>query len=240
MYQLNLGWKLAAAVHGRATPGLLSSYSDERMPVMASMLNRTTKMMLKMHQTAFEPLTDGAARFEQNLTQLGIYYSWSPIIVDDIKSAPSADDMSQGNVDVYTSGPELHAGDRAPSATGLVAVDGSESETTLFDLFDAGSHLGLIFVQNEAVESDITSMLYAVTSVGGNLVRPSLVYAQKPSGVPDGAAHAFVDRDGHASAAYKPQRYGSVAAAIVRPDGIVGAMVQNPKSVGVYFNKIYV
>jgi 2-polyprenyl-6-methoxyphenol hydroxylase-like FAD-dependent oxidoreductase len=61
---LNLGWKLAAAVHGRATPGLLSSYSDERMPVIASMLNRTTKMMLKMHQTAFKPLTNGAARFK--------------------------------------------------------------------------------------------------------------------------------------------------------------------------------
>nr|WP_315397882.1 FAD-dependent monooxygenase [uncultured Duganella sp.] len=35
---MNLGWKLAAAIHGRAAPGLLDSYHDERQPVGAQVL----------------------------------------------------------------------------------------------------------------------------------------------------------------------------------------------------------
>jgi hypothetical protein len=233
---LNLGWKLAAAVHGNATPALLSSYSDERVPVIASMLDRTTKVALKMREVAFKPMT--AARFDQNFNQLGIHYSWSPVVVDDLKIAPTADDMAQGNVDVYTSGPELHAGDRAPGATGLVSIDGT-GEVSLFDIFSASSHLGLIFVNAGAGTDDVSHMLGALHAVGFKLVRPTLVYTEKPDTVPEGAAHALVDRDGHAFATYKPQRYGSVTAAIVRPDGIVGAFVRDPKSVGVYFSKIY-
>ena len=37
----NLGWKLAAAVHGWAPPGLLDSYEDERRPVAAAVLENT-------------------------------------------------------------------------------------------------------------------------------------------------------------------------------------------------------
>ncbi|MCD7437348.1 rifampin monooxygenase [Streptomyces lincolnensis] len=37
----NLGWKLAAAVHGRAPEGLLDSYHDERHPVGAAVLDNT-------------------------------------------------------------------------------------------------------------------------------------------------------------------------------------------------------
>ncbi|PRX97768.1 FAD-dependent monooxygenase [Allonocardiopsis opalescens] len=38
---VNLGWKLAAAVHGRARPGLLDSYHAERRPVGAAVLELT-------------------------------------------------------------------------------------------------------------------------------------------------------------------------------------------------------
>jgi hypothetical protein len=206
------------------------------------MLDRTTKVTLKMQNAAFKPMANGGPGFEQNLNQLGIHYSWSPVIVDDIKKAPTKDDMAQGNVDVYTSGSDLHAGDRAPGATGLVSLDGA-GEASLFDLFSASSHLGLIFVGAEADTKDVSSMLAALQVAGSDLVRPTLVYAEKPETLPEGGAQAFrvfVDRDGHASAAYKPQRYGPVAAAIVRPDGIVGAMVRDPKSVQAYFGKIYV
>lgn len=36
---MNLGWKLAATIHGRAAPGLLDSYPDERHPVGAQVLD---------------------------------------------------------------------------------------------------------------------------------------------------------------------------------------------------------
>lgn len=38
----NLGWKLAAAVHGWAPPGLLDSYHDERRPVGEALARNTT------------------------------------------------------------------------------------------------------------------------------------------------------------------------------------------------------
>ncbi|MFD9685044.1 rifampin monooxygenase [Kitasatospora sp. NPDC059088] len=41
----NLGWKLAAAVHGRATEGLLDSYHAERHPVGARVLANTRAQM---------------------------------------------------------------------------------------------------------------------------------------------------------------------------------------------------
>ena len=38
---MNLGWKLAAAVHGAAPPWLLDSYQAERHPVGAAVLRLT-------------------------------------------------------------------------------------------------------------------------------------------------------------------------------------------------------
>ena len=38
---MNLGWKLAGAVHGWAAPGLLDSYEGERHPVGARVLTMT-------------------------------------------------------------------------------------------------------------------------------------------------------------------------------------------------------
>ncbi|MHC3464586.1 FAD-dependent oxidoreductase [Streptomyces flavovirens] len=46
---VNLGWKLAAAVHGRAPAGLLDSYHDERHPVAARVLRHTQAQSLIMN-----------------------------------------------------------------------------------------------------------------------------------------------------------------------------------------------
>ncbi|MCF1645514.1 rifampin monooxygenase [Streptomyces indiaensis] len=48
----NLGWKLAAELHGRAPGGLLDSYHSERHPVAASVLDNTRA---QMHLLAPEP-----------------------------------------------------------------------------------------------------------------------------------------------------------------------------------------
>lgn len=46
---VNLGWKLAAAVHGWAPPGLLDSYHDERYPVGERMRDHARAQMALMH-----------------------------------------------------------------------------------------------------------------------------------------------------------------------------------------------
>jgi 2-polyprenyl-6-methoxyphenol hydroxylase-like FAD-dependent oxidoreductase len=45
---MNLGWKLAATVHGRAPDGLLDSYHDERHPVGARVLANTRAQSVLM------------------------------------------------------------------------------------------------------------------------------------------------------------------------------------------------
>jgi hypothetical protein len=222
-------------VHGHAASTLLNSYTDERTPVIASMLNRSSHFTRLIDSKA---LANGFPKFDQNFDQLGIHYSWSSIVVDDLGKEIASHVAATGEVDAYTAGAELHAGDRAPNATGLVLV-GMHKETSLFDLFSLSSHLGVVFIHPDADAHDISCMLGALTAIGGALVRTIVVYAKKPSVTAQGAAQALVDNGGHAFAAYKPQRYGSVAAAIVRPDGVLGAMVREPKSIGVYFGKIY-
>ncbi|QDY80454.1 FAD-dependent monooxygenase [Streptomyces qinzhouensis] len=46
---VNLGWKLAAAVHGRAPAGLLDSYHDERHPVGRQVCMNTQAQIALMH-----------------------------------------------------------------------------------------------------------------------------------------------------------------------------------------------
>jgi hypothetical protein len=200
------------------------------------MLNRTTTAFMNMRDTATTG-EKGIPRFDKDLNQLGIHYAWSPIIIDDLEQETELD-ATKKEVDAYTAGAELHAGHRAPNATGLVSVQGDKG-TSLFDLFTVSSHLGVVFVHKDADVHDISSMLGALDAIGGTFVRTILVYAEKPSVTAQGTAQAFVDQDGHAFAAYRPERYGVVGAAIIRPDGVVGAMVRNPKSVGSYFGKIY-
>jgi hypothetical protein len=215
-------------------------------------------------------------RFDQDLNQLGVHYKWSDIVVDDLpkaKATVAVDDAAGGDacagvnahahvranpddieeVDVYTTGAELHAGDRAPNATGLISVlvkghQEGEDANSLFDHFSPSHHVGLVFVSNGANMQDVTAMLNVLHAIGSDLVRPTLVYAASSeidksglvSQVPgSGGAQMLVDRDEHAFAAYKPQRYGSVSTAIIRPDGVIGAMVCNPRSIRVYFGKIY-
>jgi bifunctional hydroxylase/dehydrase len=56
---VNLGWKLAAAVHGWAPPGLLASYHDERHPVGARVLmNTSAQGLLYLSGDETDPLRE--------------------------------------------------------------------------------------------------------------------------------------------------------------------------------------
>jgi 2-polyprenyl-6-methoxyphenol hydroxylase-like FAD-dependent oxidoreductase len=54
---VNLGWKLAGTVHGRAAPGLLDSYHAERHPAAARVLDYVAAQeVLLLGGTEIEPL----------------------------------------------------------------------------------------------------------------------------------------------------------------------------------------
>lgn len=110
----NLGWKLAAVIHGAAY-GLLDSYEEERRPVAASMLGLATQL-LEAHKR-------GDTRRGREVQQLDIGYPQSSLALEQ---------------------PERHrrlgAGDRAPDAP-LRGAGGQAMR--LFDLYK-GSHWTLL------------------------------------------------------------------------------------------------
>ncbi|OKS89629.1 hypothetical protein RG47T_5114 [Mucilaginibacter polytrichastri] len=93
----NLGWKLAAVIHGEAGDDLLNTYAEERIPI-ADWLLRTTS---ERQQVMLKAATAGKGAFEtlatSDTTQLNLNYRDSPLTVK------SNDTESK-----------LQAGDRAP------------------------------------------------------------------------------------------------------------------------------
>ncbi|EEB99864.1 hypothetical protein MPER_00348, partial [Moniliophthora perniciosa FA553] len=90
----NLAWKLALVHKGLAPQHLLESYTTERLPVIAAMLEMTTILMHK----AFAPAVDRDWTRGFETRQLGIAYRKSPIIVDEKYSSENE------TVDPYRSG----------------------------------------------------------------------------------------------------------------------------------------
>jgi 2-polyprenyl-6-methoxyphenol hydroxylase-like FAD-dependent oxidoreductase len=82
---MNLGWKLAATIRGEAPDGLLDSYSTERQPIGARILDWTRAQVLLMrpnrHSRALEAIVrdlidtrDGATYFAERLWGVSLRY----------------------------------------------------------------------------------------------------------------------------------------------------------------------
>jgi hypothetical protein len=80
-----LAWKLALVINQKAPLSLLSSYSEERLPVIAEMLQRTTGLYQKSYATNDSVLRVGWFRYQTQtaLHMLGVNYRWSPIVIDE-------------------------------------------------------------------------------------------------------------------------------------------------------------
>ncbi|WP_416965373.1 FAD-dependent oxidoreductase, partial [Streptomyces sp. Agncl-13] len=72
----NLGWKLALATAGRAGPGLLDTYEEERLPVAAWTLGISTDLYARVHEAVKEPGTGVEAAAPP---PMGTGYRWSSL-----------------------------------------------------------------------------------------------------------------------------------------------------------------
>jgi 2-polyprenyl-6-methoxyphenol hydroxylase-like FAD-dependent oxidoreductase len=113
----NLGWKLGLVLQG-AGDHLLDTYQEERLPVAASVLKLSTKLLDKF-QSFKRDLPNDDERF-----QLTLNYRNSSLSVQPVEL-----------------GLPLQAGDRAPDAS---LMDGKGNLTSLFNLF-RGPHFTLLF-----------------------------------------------------------------------------------------------
>ncbi len=120
----NLAWKLAMAVQGIASDGLLASYDAERRPVGDEVVGRTVRHA----REGIESDPDDPTTVIRREAQLLINYRGSPIV--------ARNDVSNGD------GPL--SGDRAPDCRGLVR-DIANFPFRLFELLTGRNHTLLLY-----------------------------------------------------------------------------------------------
>ena len=221
---LNLGWKLARAVAGRAREPLLDTYQIERHPIERDVLRQTAIItqlaeaergplkLLREHVmpvlAAFGPLRDAARLM---VSELAIQYRRSPLTLER----------------VLDGGPR--AGERAPDAW-VHVVDGPLGRAPgigrLYDIHDPGffSLFVLVELPNGGVgELDATAALAAPDiknapeldrlSAAINAVLPDGVRIWRVTDALEGDVPSLT----HAYGRTRPAFY------LVRPDGYIGA-----------------
>ncbi|KAL1755699.1 FAD binding domain-containing protein [Schizophyllum commune] len=221
----NLAWKLALVLHGHAPPSLLDFYNAERVPVIREMLERTTRLLDRTMRPGED--TDEAWHRRGPLHMLRIHYRWSPIVVDERRSAPPLDERESA----YVGSEGLCAGDRAPDAP----VEGHAAR--LFDLLKITRHTVLVFSADLTFVDEVTA---TIDKIPNGLCDVAVVLPRGTTPetfVNFKASKILTDKDGEAYKAYEVSE-GDPTVFVTRPDGVIGAVVKNGEGVENYFSKL--
>ncbi|KZV73415.1 hypothetical protein PENSPDRAFT_297016 [Peniophora sp. CONT] len=226
---MNMSWKLALVVKGLSQLSLLQSYEEERMPVIREMLRMTTNLADK----TFKDEDSSAWERPLALRQLGVHYRWSSIVIDELREGELV--LKSTNIepeDVYgvDKPNRLHAGDRAPDAPELVNIKTGES-TQLFQLLKPTHHTIVVF---DPAEAEVVLALIGVYPEGS--VR-AIVIAPAADREVNVEVDVYTDTQEHAHRAYSAGL--GVKVAIIRPDGVVGALLRECEGIKQYFAKVF-
>ncbi|KAJ8092835.1 hypothetical protein PM082_023664 [Marasmius tenuissimus] len=235
---INLGWKIGLVHKGLAPLSFLTSYTDERLPVIATMLNKTTELMSN-NFTVSEDDPVGSAGFAKRgfeLRMLGVNYRKSPVVVDE------KHEEKEVAVDPYRSGTDgtLKGGDRAPSASGLVDL-ADNSTTTLFDLFSPSKHTIMVFSKDDSVPREV------LEAVGGTFPQGTaqtvIIYPQSFTGsstASEAQGHrVLVDKEGYAFKHYRVDANDRLRIIVIRPDGYIGAIAEGVEGLKKYVGLVF-
>ncbi|KAJ7583220.1 FAD binding domain-containing protein [Mycena floridula] len=214
----NLAWKLTLVEKGLSPPSLLETYAEERLPVIREMLKETTSMLAN-------DFNDFNSKRNPNTSQLTINYRWSSILVDEQDLDDILDDPS-----CSFGGADLKAGDRAPDAPGLISSKPHSRSTSLFDILSKSRRHTVLLFSDDPAFIGLSRQLRSRELAQVVLIVPS---RRNPSFTE--ADLILEDSAGHASDAYTT---GGCKCIIIRPDGIVGALVQRPEGARKYFKRI--
>jgi hypothetical protein len=162
----NLGWKLGLVLAGAATPGLLDTYDEERLPIASWLLNITSERLDAVLTAIGKPGGGVDAVATAELSQLTLGYQWSQLS----REASSRPADRSG----------LQPGDRAPDATCRDPLTGAP--VRLFDLF-RGPHFTLLGV-GELSAPPLNAA--ALGRLGADIVKPYLI---GPGGLVDDGGH---------------------------------------------------
>ncbi|KAL1742351.1 FAD binding domain-containing protein [Schizophyllum fasciatum] len=220
----NLAWKMSLVLKNLAPPALLRTYTAERAPAIRDMLARTTRLLERTMRPRARGDPDAGWRRGGALYMLGIHCRWSRIVRDARRAAPAAGDERASAYAGAARG--VCAGDRAPDAP----VAGGAGR--LFELFGVARHVALVFSADAARADAVAGLPAGLCAVAA--VRPRGCGAGAGSGTK--AEHVLEDRDGEAYKAYEVADDPTVV--VVRPDGVIGAIVMGEGGVEEYFGGI--
>jgi hypothetical protein len=233
VFQFNLGWKLSLVHKGYAPATLLDSYQEERLPVIAQMLDKTAELLNRVSESGGD---SSSRRRDIDLKQLRVNYRGSSIIGEDNICVTTI------KVSGYNKDSEIAAcpGDRAPDVPSLINTTGEHKRVTLFDIFSPSHHSVLVFTKK--YEEDLTLALSSVINrlpektVRSVLILPSESNVKELGSVYD---EVLIDSGGHAYGGYGLPIDDQSYIVVVRPDGVVGARVNEVAGVERYFQKIF-
>jgi len=204
----NLGWKLAAVSTGRASPELLDSYSDERVPVAEKLIAGTDRAyrfvlhpgaVARAAASRIGPVIIGSDRvqraFRTVLEEIGINYRGGVL---------STDNASGGNV---------RAGDRVPDAR--LVDNQSRNTTTLFEVMRGVEWTLLMFTGDEQDPAGLAETAHVAADHHAETV--TIARAWSPSA--SAATTTLIDAAGYAHESFGVTR---PIAYLVRPDWYVG------------------
>ncbi|KAF9068406.1 FAD binding domain-containing protein [Rhodocollybia butyracea] len=233
----NLAWKLALVHKGLSPQSILGSYSQERLRVIASTLNKTTELFAKEFsgkQQQTQPTQYFTRGYE--LRMLGINYRDSTLVLDE-KNLENDTEA----VDAYRSGDNgmIQGGDRAPDAPSLTHL-GHTIGTTLFDIFKSNHHTALIFPGSGDQVCQVRQALETFREYPAGLVKTVLILPGFSCfGILSELSDmAVVDTKGYAHKSYAIEQ-DEATVVIVRPDGYIGALVTSGSTgIRAYFSRI--
>ena len=215
-----------------APAALLDSYQEERLPIIAEMLGKTTELFKQIVERRGDI---SQVRRSTDLTQLGVNYRGSSIIgEDDIRDKTLK--VSGYNKDSETA---ACPGDRAPQIPSLISTTGEHKQETLFNIFSPTHHSVLVFAKKYE-EYSAVALSSVIKRLPENTVRSVLILPSGSNVNELGVVYdeVFIDSGGHGHSDYglpSDQSYFVV----VRPDGVVGARVHEVAGVEHYFQKIF-
>ncbi|KAJ7876816.1 FAD binding domain-containing protein [Mycena leptocephala] len=236
----NLAWKLALVQRNLAPESLLQTYTEERAPVVAALLNQIT--MLKESWTGKSdgppPTHVGGSAWKHNggVLQLGVNCRWSSVVVDEQGDEELLDDFDEGDYgeeeeedfpsDAVVSRP-LSAGDRAPDAPGLVALKRPAPDKTVADTSTTSLFRTLRASHHTA--NRYTPVIGLLAPYAPDAVQSAIVVRAQGT-VP-------ADRGGHAYRTYALRDRCDVV--VVRPDGLIGAVVRSREGLRRYLRGVF-
>lgn len=264
----NLGWKLALLQKNLSAPSLLPSYGEERLPVIKEMLKQTTALLDKTFDEQTQPQTpkpgDTHSQSQNqnqsdwsnggSLLQLGVNCRWSSIVIDEQSSKGVVKDDPIDSYGVNQRyGGTLSAGDRSRDAPGLINARMEDADTLpikLFSILGSSYHTVLIFPDTDRQEDRAppypsVPILTALAAfpIPKDAVRTVIIREEEDDAHDD--VHdptiktdlIFEDRRGYAYDAYDLSDGCYVV--VIRPDGVVGAIVSGVEGLEKYFRGIF-